>query len=162
MDWCNKRLMDVILLLLCVFLCTSCPLPYSKSLSLLLSALVPPPPPHPFSIHSPHPFSIHFPPFTWRSYSSFLRLTRRSALALCNPANPISLATRTKELNDTVPSQEREREGGGGTTQIPQNTWPLNQYLYVLPLFQHSLLYHSAFPSPSPGAQNGLEMASMG
>lgn len=122
LDCCTKHLMDVILVLLCVFLCTACPLPYLKSLSLHLSALVPPPTLHPFSIHSPHPFSIHFPPFTWRSYSSFLRLTRRSALALCNPANPISLATRTKELNDTVPSQERgcerekEREGNNANS----------------------------------------------
>lgn len=73
------------------------------------------------------------------------RLTRRSALALCNPANPISLATRTKELNDTAPSQwsrrarERERE----MTQIPPNTWPLSRYLCFLALSPRALPYLS-------------------
>lgn len=71
------------------------------------------------------------------------RLTRRSALALCNPANPISLAMRTKELNDTAPSQWSRREREREMTQIPQNTWPLRQYLCFLALFPHALPYLS-------------------
>lgn len=71
------------------------------------------------------------------------RLTRRSVLALCNPANPISLATRTKELNDTAPSQWSWREREKEMTQIPQNTWPLSQYLCFLALFPRALPYLS-------------------
>lgn len=95
----------------------------------------------------------------------FPRLTRRSALALCNPANPISLATRTKELNDTAPSQWSRREGGKEKWHKFLRKHGCLASICAFSLSSRVLCHTSSTATLSPSckrAQNGLEMASMG
>lgn len=115
--------------------------------------------------HSTNPllFSLSF---TWRSYSGFSKAHQAQALALCYPANPISLATRTKELNNTAPLQNRER--GRERKKIQHKFLRIHcrsASIYAFSLSLHAPCHTSPSASPSPsckGAQNGLEMASMG
>lgn len=93
------------------------------------------------------------------------RLTRRSALALCNPANPISLATRTKELNDTAPSQwsrrQTEREKWHKFLRIHGRLASICAFSLSFRVLCHTSPTATLSPS-CKRAQNGLEMASMG
>lgn len=147
---------DTVVMLVYFFLQLTCHLPPSKSLSLPSSNLQTPS--SSFSLPS---LSLG------RATVVSARLTRHSALALCNPANPISLATRTKELNDTAPLQEREkeRERGKKTQHKFLRIHGRSAGIYTLSSSLHSSCHASPSASPSPsckGAQNGLEMASMG
>lgn len=96
------------------------------------------------ALQTPSSFSILPSLSLGRATAVSPRLTRHSALALCNPANPISLATRTKELNDTAPSQEWEKERGKKTTQHKfLRIHGRSASIYAFSLSPHALLYLS-------------------